>query len=252
MNKFYIIQSLKPTDDNLGQTVFDNIKDISKSEFFKVTNKNELLGVLDYIRLDLASQPTTKGVIHIHCHGNDKGIGIRDDEDTREFVLWEELRDKFREIYVSTNQKPLLSMCACKGFNVAKLVAHFQPCPYDYITGSLKAITFNDSVNAYSDFYKAMISGKTIEESINEIRSSYPLMDFVCLNSKVLFKIATEGYKELEMTPEKIKNRREAIEKIIIAYFGKINKEQKDYLDFAFSDKGTDDHLEKYKAIFFS
>ncbi len=184
MNKFYIIQSLKPTDPELGQRVYNKIKDISTSEFFKVTNKNELLSTLDYIKLDLTTNPDLKAVIHIHCHGNDQGIGIRDDNDTREFVYWEDLRDKFREIYVSTNKKPLLSMCACKGFNV--------------------------------------------------------------------FQIATEGYKKLEMTPEKIKIRRDSIEKIIIDQFGFINEEQKNYLDYAFSDEGTDEYLEKYRSVFFS
>ncbi len=252
MDKFYIIQSLKPTDPDLGQSVHDNIKDISTSEFFKVTNKNELLSTLDYIRLDLTTNPDLKGVIHMHCHGNDQGIGIRDDNDTREFVFWEDLRDKFREIYVSTNKKPLLSMCACKGFNVAKLVAHFQPCPYEYITGSFKAIGFDDSINGYSTFYKALISGKSLIDSINETRQNFPAMDFACFNSTHLFQIATEGYKKLEMTTEKIKSRRDAIEKIIVDHFGFINEQQKNYLDYAFSDTGTDEHLEKYRAVFFS
>jgi hypothetical protein len=252
MDKFYIIQSLKPTDPDLGQSVHDNIKDISTSEFFKVTNKNELLSTLDYIRLDLTTNPDLKAVIHIHCHGNDQGIDIRDDSDKREFVFWEDLRDKFREIYMSTNKKPLLSMCACKGFNVAKLVAHFQPCPYDYITGSFKAIDFDDSINGYSTFYKSLISGKSIIDSINETRQKFPAMDFACFNSTHLFQIATDGYKKLEMTPEKIKSRRDAIEKIIIDHFGFMNEQQKNYLDHAFSDIGTDEHLEKYRSVFFS
>lgn len=252
MNKFYIIQSLKPTDPDLGQRVHDNIKDTSTSEFFKVTNKNKLLSTLDYIRLDLTTNSDLKGVIHIHCHGNDQGIGISDDNGTIEFVYWEDLRDKFREIYVSTNKKPLLSVCSCKGFNVAKLVAHFQPCPYEYITGSFKTIGFDDSVNGYSTFYKALISGKSLDDSINETRQNFPAIDFTCLNSTTLFQIAIEGYKKLEMTPEKIKNRRDAIEKIIFDHFGTINEQQKNYLDYAFSDKGTDEHLEKYRGVFFS
>jgi len=252
MDKFYVIQSLKPTDPDLGEQVYDNIKGISICEFFKVTNKNELLSTLDYIKLDLATNVQIKGVIHIHCHGNDDGIGIRDDNDTREFVYWKDLRDKFREIYVSTSKKPLLSICACKGFNAAKLVAHFQPCPYEYITGSLKAIGFDDSVNGYTNFYNALISGKSIVDSIDETRQKFPTMDFSCYNSTQLFQIAVDGFKKLEMTPEKVKIRRDAIEKIIINQFGDINDLQKDYLDNAFSDNGTNDYMDKYKSIFFS
>ena len=252
MDKFYIIQSLKPTDPDLGQRVHENIKDISTSEYFKVTNKNELLSTLEYIRIDLTTNPELKGVIHIHCHGNDQGIGILDENGTLEFVYWEGLRDKFREIFVSTNKKPLLSMCSCEGFNISKLVAHFQPCPYDYITGSFKTIGFEDSVNGYSSFYKALISGKSLIDSINETRQNFPDIEFVCFNSVQLFQLATDGYKKIEMTPEKIKSRRDAIEKIIIDQFGSINAEQKNYLDYAFSDQGTDDYLKKYETVFFT
>lgn len=252
MDKFYIIQSLKPTDPDLGQMVHDNIKNISTSQFFKVSDKNGLLSALDFIKLDLTTNPELKGVIHIHCHGNDQGIGILNNKGAMEFVYWEGLREKFREIYVSTNKKPLLSMCACEGFNVARLVAHFQPCPYDYITGSFKTIGFDDSVNGYTSFYKNLISGKSLIDSINETRQNFPDIDFVCFNSIHLFQLATDGYKKIEMTPEKIKIRRDAIEKIIIDEFGFINAEQKAYLDYAFSDKGTDDYLKKYETIFFS
>lgn len=252
MKKFYIIQSLKTTDPELGKQVHDIIKDISTSEYFKVTNKQELLNTLDYIQLDLTANPDLEGVIHIHCHGNDQGIAIRDDSDTLQFMYWEELRTKFREIFVVTTKKTMLSICACKGFNVVRLVAHFEPCPYDYVTGSFKGIGFDDSVNGYSFFYKCLIGGKTLDESILETRTTFPQMDFACFNSKQLFAIAVNGYKSLEMTPEKVKGRRVEIEKIITSHFGFINLQQKNYLDYAYSDKGTDDHLEKFRNIFFS
>src|SRR5258706_5845181 len=136
MDKFYIIQSLRAADPELGKRVYDNIKDLTRAEYFKVTTKDELLNILDLIRVDLMASPNARGVIHIHCHGNDEGIGIRDDNDKRDFVYWEDLREKFREIYVATNTKPLLSMCSCKGFNVARLVPHFEQWRYAYVTGS--------------------------------------------------------------------------------------------------------------------
>lgn len=252
MKKFYIIQSLKTADPELGKQVHDNIKDISASEYFKVTDKQELLNTLDLIQLDLTANPDLEGVIHIHCHGNEQGIAIRDDSDTRQFVYWKELRAKFREIFVATTKKPMLSICACKGFNVIRLVAHFEPCPYDYVTGSFKGIGFDDSVNGYSFFYKCLIDGKTLNESILETRTTFPQMDFACFNSQQLFTIAVNGYKTLEMTAEKVKARRGEIEKAIIDHFGFINPQQKQYLDYAYSDKGTDDHLEKFRTIFFS
>lgn len=252
MNKFYIIQSLKPEDPDLGEQVYKNIKDVSKAEYFKVTNRQELLDTLEYIKIDLSVDKTIKGIIHIHCHGNDKGIAMRDDENTREFVLWNELREKLRELYVATSNKPILSMCACKGFNASRLVAHFQPCPYEYLTGSMIGIPFKDSVDGYSHFYKCLIDGKTMDESIKETRDNFPKMDFVCLNSKQLFSIAVNGYIKLEMTPEKLNERKEATEKIMLASFTTLNENQKQFLEYAYSEAGTKEYLEKYSSIFFS
>ena len=159
MDKFYIIQSLRAADPELGKRVYDNIKDLTRAEYFKVTTKDELLNILDLIRVDLMASPNARGVIHIHCHGNDEGIGIRDDNDKR---------------------------------------------------------------------------------------------DFVCYNSTRLFEIATEGYKQQQVSPEKVKARRAALERVIVNHFGFMNEEQKRFLDYALSGKGTDDYLERFRTIFFS
>ena len=54
------------------------------------------------------------------------------------------------------------------------------------------------------------------------------------------------------MTAEKINQRRDAIEQTIIKHYGIINPWQKQFLDYAFSEDGTKDHLERYRNIFFS
>lgn len=252
MYKFYIIQSLKPTDPNLGQKIFDELSSTANCEFFSINTRQELNNIFDYIQMDLSVDKQIKGVVHLHCHGNNEGIGLFNKIGKIDFIKWEELRVKFREMYVSTSKKPILSICSCEGFNVARLVPHLEPCPYEYITGSFKKIGFKISVDAYSCFYKLLIQEKSLQESVIETRTKYPKLDFTCLNNSQLFELAIEAYLKNEMIPEKISKRKLEIEKKVIAHFGFINQEQKDYLEFIFTEKGTEEQLEKFKKVFFS
>lgn len=252
MNKFYIIQSLKSTDPDLGEKVYLNFLDKSNVKFFKTFSKVELFQIFDFISTELSGNKELRGIIHLHCHGNDYGIALRDNADVREFVKWDELRVKFRELYIQTINKPILSMCSFKGFNLLKLVAILEPCPYDYITGSMKKLGFQDSIDAYSCFYNQLNSEKSIEESSLETISQFPDIGFVCLNSIQLFNLCVEGFKESELSVEKLLARKKYLESIILKVSGSINSDQKKFIDFSCSKEGMNEILEGYKKIFFS
>lgn len=252
MYKFYFIQSLKTKDPNLGEQIHLHISKQSKSLFFNVKSKKEFFSTLNDICLDLKENPEFEGIIHIHTHGNEKGIGLFDKFDNLEFAEWNDLRQIFREIYVSTSKKPMLSICACKGFNISRLVPRFEPCPYHYITGSFNPIGFNDSVEGYKKFYDGIISNADLLQNVKEINEAFPKMGFACFNSNQIFQIAVEAYKRDEMVPERIEKRRKEFERIIVKEFGYVNIQQKLFLDFALSDRGTEFYLNKFKEAFYS
>lgn len=252
MRKFYFIQSLRTTEPDLGKQIHSHINKSSHSEFFDVKSKDELFEKLDYICEELKKDNKVDGIIHFHTHGNENGIGLFDNTDKSEFVEWKDLRPKFRDIYLSTSKKPMLSICACKGFNISRLVPRFEPCPYDFITGSFDPIGFIDSVEGYKCFYNGIIDDMDLTENIKNINTKFPKMNFACFSSDQIFEIAVYAYKNEEMVPNRIKKRREELEAIIIKEFGYVNIQQKLLLDFALSDQGTEYYLEKFRTAFYS
>lgn len=220
--------------------------------FFDIKNKEELFSKLDFICSELEKNDELSGIIHFHTHGNEEGIGLYDSENNLEFAAWKDLSPKFRNIYVSTSKKPMLSICACKGFNISRLVPRFESCPYDYITGSFDPIGFTDSVEGYKLFYDGIVENIDLVENIKNISTQFPKMNFACFNSDQIFDIAVHAYKNAEMVPDRIKKRRAELEKIIIKEFGHVDIQQKLFLDFVLSEQGAKFYLENFRTAFYS
>lgn len=252
MKKFYFIQSLKSRDPKLGKDLYNIISPKATSKFYDVQNKSQLFKLLTEILIELKNNLEIDAILHFHTHGNEEGIAIYDENDKYDFLKWNDLRNILREIHISTLRKPMISICACEGFNISKLVPQLEPCPYNYITGSFNPIGFADSVNGYALFYDGIISENDLPETIKKINNNFPNMGFACFNSDQIFKIAEDAYRNSEMTLQNIQKRRAELESIIIKEFGFINHQQKLYFDFAFSQQGTDYYMEKFKKAFYS
>lgn len=206
---------------------------------------------LDFISSELENKELD-GIIHFHTHGNEKGIGLYDNENKLEFASWKDLRPKFRNIYLSTSKKPMLSICACKGFNISRLVRDLSLVHTIILLVLLIPIGFVDSVEGYKTFYDGILNGIDLSDNIKNINTNFPKMNFACFSSDQIFEIAIHAYKNAEMVPDRIKRRRNELETIIIKEFGYVNIQQKILLDFALSEQGTKYYLEKFRTAFYS
>lgn len=252
ITKVFIIQSLKTTDTcKSGEELDKKLKGYIQTDFKNVETDNEFFAQLDKIKTEITA---THGryVIHFDCHGNKGGIGVFDKTDNLSFLSWEDLRDKLREIFLASEQKPIVSFSSCEGFNVIKLVAHFKPCPYDLITGSFRKIAFQDSVDGYFMFYTNLDKGIDIATSIKQTRDNFPTLDFAAFTAKQLFHIGWAAYLNTQLSPERIRERKESIIAEIISMTGTITPEQEKFLDNCFTNQASDEHFESYKNAFFS
>jgi len=208
ITEIFIIQSLKTIDIyKSGLELAQKLKGSIATTLTNVETKAELFDQIEKIKAQVTGTKA-KYVIHFDCHGNEDGIGIFDKFDNSEFVIWEDFRLVFREIYTNTLTRPIISFSTCKGFNVMKLLAAFEPCPYDVITGSLIEIPFGDSVAAYFDFYTNINNGMDFAQNIKEIRDTYPKVNFIAVSSELLFLMAWEAYFKTQLTPEVLKVRK--------------------------------------------
>ena len=250
MKKFYILQSLRPADRKTGKEIYDSLKDKCDMFFKEYQTKQGLLDILEYIKVDI--QTTDKiPFVHFDCHGNENGIGVVKTDGTEELIAWTEIGDIFREIYLASSKKSIACFSSCKGFNSIKLVPEFKACPFDYVAGSFEKIGFNDSFEAFKEFYEQIISGIDIKPAAYHIHSKYDKMKFVCFSANVLFELGSKSYLELKMTKEELEKHKQ----IAIKALGSVenlNPQQKAYLEYAYSEQGQKDYIEKWRRIFFS
>jgi|GEM_PF-2053019 len=250
IKKIFIIQSLKTTDAiKSGELLSKKVQNIIEVEFYNVETSIEVYNIIDAIKTEISGNKETY-VVHFDCHGNENGIGLFDTKDTLTFIKWEELREQFRELYLITKQKPIISFSSCKGLNVMKLIAQFKPCPYEFITGSLKKIDFQESIDGYELFYKMLNSGETLENSMNSIREKYPNLDFMAFTTQKLVQLAWDNYLKTQISPEKVIQRKRDIINEVVSLKGFITPADIAIIDNGLTEIAANLDKERYFKIF--
>lgn len=252
ISKIFIIQSLKTTDSiKSGLELSIKLDGKITNSFINVEDRSGLFKEIDSIKSEISG---SKGlyVIHFDCHGNEDGIGLFDKSDQLSFVEWEDFRKKFRDIYTTIHIRPIISFSSCYGFNVMKLIAAYEPCPYHIITGSLIKIPFKESIEGYFSFYDNLNNGVNLPNNIESVRRIYPKLNFIAFPANYLFEMAWEKYKQLQLSPERIQERKQQIISEIISIAGSITKKQEAYLDFALSPSEGEKDYQRFKEKFYS
>lgn len=251
--EIFILESLKIGDQKTGQQIHDFLDSKGLSnKFFEFKTKQELLDLLLYIK-NISEMEKVQPFVHFDCHGDENGIGIVKANNSLELITWREISASFREIYIASEKKSVICMSTCKGFNAIKLVAYFEPCPYDYVCGSFQNISFNKSFLGYSKFYELLFNGKSIQISAMEIHKDPNLseLNFIAMDAHTLFKKAIDGYLEIECTQKKLAEMKD-ITKNNLKQFGPLIKKQIDYLNEAYTLDFQKQIIKRYSDTFFA
>ncbi|HEY4326349.1 MAG TPA: hypothetical protein VGN20_20350 [Mucilaginibacter sp.] len=251
----FVFESLRKSDPKTGKEVHDFL-DTEKiaNEFHRFNTKKELLDLLEIVKIKAAAEKI-QPFVHFDCHGNQDGIGAVKLDATEEFIPWEDVLDKFIEIYQASQKKSIICMSSCKGFNASRMVAKAKPCPYDHVCGSFEEIGFDEAYRAYTRFYKNISSGISVFDAAVAIHQSADLkqVQFMAVNSQTLFKIMIDGYKADQLTEEKLAARKAHLLEVLKKNGHPFpNKLQLEYLDEACSIEGQQEILDRYKEVFFS
>ena len=248
--KFYILESLRETDDKTGEQLYKTFKATSDFVYLPFDSKVKLFEILEYIKLD-TNASNKKPFVHFDCHGNENGIGVVNADKTEELILWNEISDAFRTIYKASGKRSVICMSSCKGFNAIKLVADKNTCPYEYVSGSFEKIGFTDSFEGYKLFYELAIAGHELVKAGIQVHNKFDKLKFVCLSSSQLFQIAEEGYLRIKTTPEEIAKEKamtiQNASKVV-----KLTPELLAHIDYSYSDAGIAEYMQEWRKIFFS
>jgi hypothetical protein len=249
ISKLYILQSFPSTDHiRSGRLLADQMAPVLPVHFSEVANIPSLFKELEAIKAEMEKLPAP-AVLHFDCHGNENGIALFDAQDQQSFLLWEDFRTTFRDLYITAPHKPLISFSSCNGFYVMKLIAQYAPGPYDAIAGCLRPIGFQESIDAFALFYTELVAGTQLVDAAAKVAEQFPTLKFLAAAALVLAVLAWEKYKQ-KLTPEAIAQRKQEILAQVRAITGDVTPAQIALLDAWLTQDSGDGDQQRHMDIF--
>lgn len=248
--KFYILESLRKADQKTGFEIYTEFKDKADFIHLPYNSRKNLFDILKQIEMETKATGK-RPFVHFDCHGNEDGIGVVYSDGKEELIDWREISDAFRGIYKSSKKRAVICMSSCKGFNAVKIIAHFEPCPYDYISGSFEKIGFQESFDGYKLFYEQVLQGEELVKAGIKVHQDFDKLKFICLSASQLFEIAEKGYLKTKRPPEAIiKEKKNTI--VQAKRIAPLTPDILKYIDYKYSDAGIAEYLQEWRSLFFS
>ena len=156
-------------------------------------NKNMLVQSFEYF--ERLAEKGKNFCLHIICHGNIQGIGIKE---TNEILQWEEFREKLYSINNLMNQRLICNMTSCFGLHGIKIVdENSNNYPFFGLIGPTKEIEVDIAKKINQLFYLKQLDGKEIQNIVKEINNEIGTEQIECISS--------EGYKKIKAYIQKSK-----------------------------------------------
>jgi len=173
-NSIVIIKSLEAGEEDTATTLYNHLVSISKPEspileFHDAISKQHVLDILDDVKEK--AKTGMKPIVHFETHGN-KDLGLHISA-TGEFISWQELADKFREINVISNNNLGIVMAACFGLYAIRPIKIFDPSPFFILISSDEEIDIDYINSQIWMFYDTLFSSGNIEAAMAAIDEQF-------------------------------------------------------------------------------
>lgn len=197
-NQLWIIESLPENDLKTGTHLFNNhLKNLTsvypdlKIIFEQPYSKIEFIDLLKKIRDDAQSNGNFP-MIHFECHGCKDGLGTANNE----FLAWDDLRQILIEINQACKLNLVITLAACNGAYLIKVVTKLDKAPFSAIIGSEKELfdvdIQKDFASFYSKFFEELNGDKAILELNRGVTDS--TREYRFISADTIFLNAYKNY----------------------------------------------------------
>jgi len=102
-------------------------------------------------------------IIHISCHGSDKGISLT----SGELITWTELCKLLVPINTCFHNSLLLSLSCCNGYSGVQIAMNVNTDVYPYLAliSNSESPNWSETAIAYSTFYHNIFRGKNLHDA---------------------------------------------------------------------------------------
>lgn len=157
-NKIHIVEATSETDLATGKALYENTLayklfevDGLNCELSQPKSVSSFIGVLENINAEAANGVFP--IVHIEAHGSREGLRVG----SGEFIKWDTIRKSLTDINVSCRNNLLVTMAACEGVYLFKIVKPVQRAPFWGLIGPKNTMKARQLEVDYSSFYSELL-----------------------------------------------------------------------------------------------
>jgi len=197
-NKIYVIESLGPNDLHAGSRLYNDILKWEAPklkalhcEFLRIEDSTALDSALREIAEETKSN-TDYPVLHIDFHGSKRGFTL----ESGEMMAWENLLSHFTKINVACRNNLLITLSACHGVYLTKIVKPTKPVPFWGLISPTKEIGQGDIDADFKSFYEELLTSLNGDKALEKLNLGKPnaTQKYAFINCINLYRIAFSNY----------------------------------------------------------
>lgn len=214
-NKIYVIESLKPTDNTTGTTLYNTILSQSwciDSSLIIVKSRQDWDTAIQFIKNDCTTNVVSP-IIHLEIHGSESFIELTDGS----LISWQDVGWDFRAINTLCGCNLLVTLAVCHGAWLVTSFSTITELPFCGLIGSQETIYEPDLVDRFSAFYKELTTNNDLCEAINHLKSAGdPNAKYEIITAEEIFANAYQCYIEKKCSPEALRQRAIEMAKFVL------------------------------------
>lgn len=254
-NKIFVIESHADNELKTGIRLYDDLNILKvtlphlKCELIKVKNIGDLSQTLKRIENEVKRQDVFP-VIHMEVHGSKKGLQFISGE-----TPWDALKDLFTNINLSCKNNLLVTLAACEGVYMTRIVRPDEPSPFWGLVVPTAVISSGQLEVSFQSFYKELLNSLNGDQALKVLNDSLFSCNvhFAFIHCINLYKTAYQNYDERFCHGKALNRRIENLvtktkEAGLVNHVGLKEIRGKIKYDLKYKEK---EFFEKCKAIFF-
>ncbi|MGZ8214579.1 MAG: hypothetical protein ACXWTP_08775 [Methylosarcina sp.] len=144
-------------------------------------------------------------MLHVECHGNEDGFQFADGSSAD----WVELKKPITDLNVATGLNLMITVAACTGGALAKVVSINDRAPFWGLIGPTKILTAGDLEKAYRALYLTLLSAKSPAKAVEAMDAVTTPGSFWRTTAQDIFEKVWANYRKEHCSPEVLDVRAE-------------------------------------------
>lgn len=254
-NKIIVVESLAENELHSAWRLYDDINILKvklkylDTEIIEAKDANDLLEALKRIETE-AKFKKHFPIIHIEAHGSKYGLQF-----VKESIPWDSLRQAFVSINIACRNNLLVTLAACEGVYLTKIVRSAEPCPFWGLIAPTTKISAGQLEISFQSFYQQLLTDRSGDKALEKLDESLlsKSVNFAFIHCINLYKIAHQNYVQRFCHGKPLKRRIEnlvtrAKKSNLINHMNVNEIRQKIKYDLKHNER---EHFDRYKEIFF-